>query len=218
MVEQSGGLITVRASVSNFGAGHDFPTGVSIRNALLVLSAEVAGSPLNQASGPTVPEWADDDVPGQQEGDYAGMPGTGFAKILEGRINGEGDPVWPVLFVDAEVVREKSTIPSGGTHVTEVVFNAPPAVLLGSPLRVEARLLYRRAFRALAVTKGWTVTPQGGDIEIEVANEAVDTILGTASADIPTLDSKGLLALILLLLLVGFVQLQRNRGVSRTQP
>lgn len=198
-VEQEMGTVTVRASVTNRGAGHDFPTGVSIRNALLVITAEVDGTPLAQVSGPTVPEWADDDVPGRQEGDYAGFAGKGFAKILEGRINGQGEPVWPVLFVDAEIVREKTNIPSGATDITEVVFQVPSGTFLGDPLVVEARLLYRRALRALAVTKGWTVTPQGGAIEIEAAALREQQPLQSAPVEIPTLDTiaLGLLALVL---------------------
>ncbi len=173
-VEQLDGRVVVRSTVDNFGAGHDFPTGISIRNALLVITATVNGQPLQQVAGPTVPSWADDDVPGQQPGDYAGMAGTGYGKIMEGRINGQGPVVWPVLFIDAENIREQRKVPAGGIDTTEVEFALPPDVAPGADLHVEARLLYRRAFRALAVTKGWTVTPQGGPIEIEVHADSLD--------------------------------------------
>ncbi len=106
-------------------------------------------------------------MPGQQPGDYAGRPGTGYGKILEGQINDQGPTVWPVLFIDADNVREAKKVHSGETDTTEVEF-ALGGAEQGDALHVEARLLYRRAFRALAVTKGWTETPQGGPIEIEV--------------------------------------------------
>lgn len=203
IVSQQAGQVTVRAAVTNRGAGHSFPTGVSIRNALLVLTADVDGQALEQSSGPTVPDWADDDVPGKQDGDYAGFAGTGFAKILGGRINDQGDPVSPVLFVDAETVLEHSNIPSGETSTTEVAFSLPADAELGQTVNVQARLLYRRAFRALAVTKQWDVTPQGDAIEIEVASVNLDAIITDLAAplDIPAL--AGFAQILLVLLLAG---------------
>jgi hypothetical protein len=185
-VEQTNGRVVVRSTVDNFGAGHDFPTGISIRNALLVITATVNGQSLVQVAGPTVPVWADDELPGQQPGDYAGAAGTGYAKIMEGRINGQGPVVWPVLFVDAENVRELRKVPAGGSDTTEVAFALPGDVAPGANLHVEARLLYRRAFRALAVTKGWTETPQGGPIEIEVQANSLDLEVITGGViDVP---------------------------------
>lgn len=209
-VEQGAGTVVARASVTNRGAGHDFPTGVSIRNAILLIEAEVAGQPLVQVAGPTIPGWADDDVPGTQDGDLGGRPGKGYAKILEGRINGQGSPVSPVLFVDAETVLEKSNIPSGATDEAEVTFAVPAGAFLGDSLRVEATLLYRRAFRALAVTKGWTVTPQGGEIEIEVASVTEQQPLQNAPVEIPTAGRTGLVLLALLLGVAGWLQQGRR--------
>ena len=160
-----GDEVVVEARITNAGAGHHFPTGVSIRNALLVVGAAAGGAPLTQTGGPTVPWWADDEVPGVQEGDYAGQPGAGFAKILAGRINGAGEEVMPVLFIDAERVESDTAIAAGETRTVSLRFARDGA----AEATVSARLLYRRAFRALAVTKGWTTTPSGGPIEIEVA-------------------------------------------------
>lgn len=213
IVSQTPGLVNVRAEVTNRGAGHSFPTGISIRNAMLVMTADVDGQELEQASGPTVPDWADDDVPGKQDGDYAGFAGTGYAKILEGRINGEGDPVSPVLFVDAETVIEHSNIPSGETSVTEVAFALPADVQIGQTINVQTRLLYRRAFRALAVTKGWTETPQGGPIEIEVASVNLDATVTELvdPLEIPTLSGLALALLTALLAGVGLLALRSRR-------
>ncbi len=202
------GLVRVRAEVSNHGGGHNFPTGVSIRNAMLVIEASLDGQPLAQVEGPQIPFWGSDDVPGQQDGDYAGFPGKGYAKVLEGRINGQGEVVRPVLFIDAEGVYEDSGIPSGGVDITEVSFALPPGTVAGEVVDVEARVLYRRAFRALAVTKGWTETPQGGPVEIEVASNqlAVTLVEGAASPlEIPALGRWGmwLLAFGLAFLAIG---------------
>ncbi|MDY7094335.1 MAG: multiheme c-type cytochrome [Acidobacteriota bacterium] len=206
------GLLQVTAAVTNEGAGHAFPSGVSIRNALLVIEASYDGTPLNQVSGPVVPFWADDEVPGQQPGDYADYPGKGFAKILEGRINGTGPTVRPVLFIDAEGVFSDTLIPSGATDVTTVEFQLPPEAEPGDLVDVTVRLLYRRAFRALAVTKGWDQTPQGGPVEIEVARQDLSLPLTGGPlppAEIPTAGSIGLLLLALLLAAGALLRLRR---------
>ena len=162
------GELVVNVDVSNIGAGHAFPTGISIRNALLIVRAKrVGGSDLVQVAGPTIPIWADDDLPGVTAGDLSGLPGRGFAKVLSGRINGQGAVQSPVLFIDAESSVDTS-IAAGATDSSSYRFTIPAGVSVDQ-LEVEASLIYRRAFRALAVTKGWTQTPSGGPIETEVA-------------------------------------------------
>ncbi len=173
-----GGVVQVNASVTN-NAGHAFPTGISIRNAMVLVSASYLGTPLVQTSGPTIPFWADDDVPGTQPGDHAGQPGKGFAKVTEGRINGTGPVVRPTLFIDAEALYSNTLIPSSTTDNTTVTFALPPGAQPGWLIDVSVKLLYRRAWRALAVTKGWTQTPQGGPVEIQVDEKQFQVALTT---------------------------------------
>lgn len=208
------GTVRVVAEVENVGAGHSWPTGVSIRNAILHVTATLDGVPLARSSGPTIPWWADDEVPGKQPGDLAGEPGTGFAKVLEGRINEQGPVVRPVLFIDAEGVSEDSTIHAGDTSTADLRFALPPGAQAGDLVEIEARLLYRRAWRALAITKGWTVTPQGGEIERQVAVERLQLRLTPASVgsviEVPALDRAGLAALAVALLGAAVVALRRR--------
>lgn len=166
-VRQEGAQLVVTTEVEN-RCGHNFPTGISIRNAMVVLDVRVDGVELPQTAGPVLPFWASDDVPGEQPGDYAGRPGKGYAKVLEGRINGTGDLVRPVLFIDAEREHANTTVPSGQTDVGEFRFAVPAGLPGEAEVSVQARLLYRRAWRALAVTKSWTQTPGGMPVEIEV--------------------------------------------------
>ncbi len=211
VAEIAGGRVRVSSAVDNFGAGHDFPTGISIRNAILWITATIDGQPLTQVDGPTIPFWASDEVPGEQPGDLAGQPGKGFAKVLEGRINGQGPVVRPVLFIDAENVYTQTTIPSGAIDTTEVEFALPSDVAPGSEVEVTAVLLYRRAWRALAVTKGWTETTHGDPIEIEVArNEESLTLAGEGIVEIPALSRAGLASAAALLALAGFLALRRR--------
>lgn len=166
-VKQQGWQLVVETEVEN-NCGHNFPTGIDIRNALLVIDARVDGEPLSQTGGEVLPFWASDDMPGEQPGDYAGWPGKGYAKVLEGRINGEGEVVRPVLFIDAEGVQSNTTLPSGQTDTNSFSFAIPSGLPSGTAIDVQVRLLYRRAWRALAVTKGWTQTPGGMPVEITV--------------------------------------------------
>lgn len=168
--------LVVDVDVRNVGAGHAFPTGISIRNAILLVRAKrVSGADLVQVAGPTIPLWADDDLPGVSAGDLSGLPGLGFAKVLSGRINGQGAVQSPVLFIDAESSVD-TAIAAGATNSSNYRFTIPAGVSVDQ-LEVEAVLLYRRAFRALMVTKGWTQTPSGGPIEIEVARVRITEII-----------------------------------------
>lgn len=213
VAETGDGRIRVTSAVDNFGAGHDFPTGISLRNAILWISASVNGQPLIQASGPTIPFWASDDVPGEQPGDLAGQPGKGFAKVLEGRINGQGPVVRPVLFIDAESVYSLTTIPSGTVDTTEVEFALPPDTAPGTTVDVTAVLLYRRAWRSVVMTKGWTETTHGDPIEIEVArNDESIAVTGEGIVEIPALTPVGLALAALALAMAGLGALRRRRA------
>lgn len=212
--EVPGGRLRVTASVDNFGAGHAFPTGVSVRNALLVVEATIGGLPLVQVSGPQVPWWADDRVPGKQPGDYAGFAGKGFAKVLEGRINGQGPVVRPVLFIDAEGVAENTLIPSGAVDTTEIEFAIPASANAGDVVDVTVRLLWRRAWRAVAVEKGWQTDARGGPVEIEVHRDELQVAVSGVDPEIqeiPVLAPAGLAALAAALVTIAIARLRRRR-------
>lgn len=175
-VGQEGGRLVVSAEVANNGAGHYFPTGISIRNGILHIEAEYDGQLLSQTAGPVVPFYGSASEGDDPDRDLAGRPGRGFARVLEGRINGEGPTVYPVLFIDAENVREETRIPSGESDLSAYRFDLS-GVPEGVTIEVRARLLYRRAWRDLEVRKGWTQTPAGGPIEIEVQSESQDWVV-----------------------------------------
>ncbi len=159
-----------------------------------------------------MPFWGSDEVAGSQPGDFAGFPGKGFAKILEGRINGQGATVRPVLFIDAEGVFSDTLIPSGAVDTTTVEFQLPPGTPAGASVTIEGRLLYRRTFRALQVTKGWTQSAHKGPIEIEVARQELDlTVTGQGFViDVPALSPVGLIVLALALSVLGVGLLRRS--------
>ena len=174
-LEAQHSTVVVTTSITNQGMGHNFPTGISIRNAFLLVRASAQGQPLLQLSGPVLPGWASDDVPGEQAGDWAGYPGAGFAKVLRGPI--QGQVTQPVLFIDADTVASNTAISPGATSLNEFVFALPQDSQVGHAIDIDVRLIYRRAWRAMAETKGWTVTPQGGPIEMPISVDQRQIVL-----------------------------------------
>ena len=206
---QPGNQLEIAATVANNGAGHHFPTGISIRNAMVHVEAYVNGVPLPQLAGPQIPFYGSAEN-GNQPADLAGRPGKGFARVLEGRINGQGPVVRPVLFIDAEAVWADTRIPSGAEDSSSYRFDLG-GLSAGDEVEVSVRLLYRRAWRDLAETKGWTVTPTGGPIEIEVASFSDTwTIRQAAIVPVPSLDAWAMLALILALVLLSAGLIRRH--------
>ena len=145
--ERSGLRITAEVRVTNVNAGHHIPTGHPSRNMLLVVSARDAqGHDLELISGRTLPTWAG---MGERTRDYAGRPGKGYAKVLEEAWTG----VWPTIaYWNPTRVREDTRIPARATDVTRYVFEAPAEP---GPVRLQGRLVFRRAFRELARRKKW---------------------------------------------------------------
>ncbi|MEJ5198476.1 MAG: hypothetical protein WHX53_06105 [Anaerolineae bacterium] len=128
-------------SITNDKTGHHIPTDVPIRSMMLIVEAtDPGGKPLPLVQGPVNPSWA---------GDYAGKPGKTFAKVLRDEWTGETPTAayWrPITVV------EDSRLPALATDTTRYAFDLPA----GQAAQVRARLIFRRAFQALAQQKGWT--------------------------------------------------------------
>lgn len=155
--EVTADTVRVRSELTSLVRGHHWPTGVDPRNAILVIEARLDGLPLAQVSGDVLPFWASAEPEvAPDAGDYAGRPGRGYAKVLEGRINGEGDLVRPVGFIDAEAQFSKTTLMPGATDIGSYTFSLPAQVPQNAELAVHGRVLYRRVWRDWAVAKGWT--------------------------------------------------------------
>jgi hypothetical protein len=80
--EQQDGLVNVKVTITNDNTGHHVPTDSPLRQMiLLVMATNAEGHALKLIEGPIVPEWGG--VGDPDEGYYAGLPGKGFAKILQ---------------------------------------------------------------------------------------------------------------------------------------
>lgn len=146
--ESHGSVVRVKVIVTNEKAGHHVPTDHPARNMLLIVNAQDArGEPLPFLRGPVVPDWGGT---GDDPTDYAGRPGRGYAKILE-ELWTEISPT--AAYWNPTILREDTRIPALASDVSEYEFRGPPQ---GGRVTVEARLVFRRAFKALARQKGWT--------------------------------------------------------------
>jgi hypothetical protein len=177
------GRVEVDTSVLNRVLGHNFPTGVDVRNAFLLVQASIEGDLLEQVEGDRLPFWVDDDVAGQQPGDYSGYAGRGYAKVLQGRIDGLGEVLKPVPFIDAESVFSHTTIAPGATDQEQFAFALPATAQVGQTIEIRAWVYYRRAWRSIAVTKNWVVNNDGEPWERLVAQTSVNLLLDAAMLD-----------------------------------
>jgi len=146
--------LTVRVDVANVGAGHHVPTGVTLRNMILVVDAGTAdGVRLEQLEGRVVPNWGG--VGDPTEGNFATLPGKGYARVLVDEFLVEN-----VLFTEA-VQAFDNRIPAGETDTSEYVFALPPK-WQKQDVRADIRLYYRRAFKPIADQRKWNM-PLGGN-------------------------------------------------------
>jgi outer membrane receptor for ferrienterochelin and colicins len=144
------GVLEVSVALTNRGAGHHVPTGVTSRNAILLVEASRAGGPLEHVGTERVSELGG--VGSPERGYFAGLPGKMYATVNETAAG-----VGPTLFTDAARIRSDTRIPALATDRTVYPFRLEGT----EPVRVRARLIYRRAWRQLVDAKGWSADGHG---------------------------------------------------------
>lgn len=154
--------IRVTTRLTNSGAGHHFPTGQPMRNALLVIRA-------TDENGRTLPLMKGSSLP-VHAGDFAGRPGRFYAKILEEVATNYPDmPSRPIRVPAPQWVQTRiqsdTRIPALATDESCFEFPKPRT---GS-IHVEANLIYRRTFPSFAELKGWEIP------DVLVASEQAST-------------------------------------------
>ncbi len=153
VARRESGRLRVTVAITNDRTGHDLPGGQALRHAILLVEAtDGSGASLTfETDGSSVvPSYAGEGDPSQ--GYWAGLPGKGFAKIFA------NDDEENVFFTEALRIASDNRIPAGATDLSDYAFTLPDGF---APVRIEARLVYRRAFRALADAKGWVLTGHG---------------------------------------------------------
>ncbi|MCP4202529.1 MAG: hypothetical protein GY769_11415 [bacterium] len=155
-----GDSIEVEVGVTNSLTGHHVPTGVTVRNMILLVQAWRAGNdpflnPLPHTGSETIHELGGIGDP--TRGYYAGLPGKLYAKV-----NRDGSGNSPTFFTDATGIVFDNRIPALATDTTNYTFAVTPGE---GAIHVRARLIYRRAFRFLVDAKNWTEDGHGNPLE-----------------------------------------------------
>lgn len=160
------GFLEAAVTIKNEKAGHHIPTGVPMRNMILLVEAtDHGGKKLDYAKGPIVPAWGGEGS--VENGNYAGLPGKGFAKILgdisnayPGKFNPgyqSPTPHWR----QAQIVSD-TRIPAGATDESRYRFALNGTAKGESCSKIKMRLIYRRMFKPWLDAKGFPL----GDMEI----------------------------------------------------
>lgn len=141
-------VLTVSVYITNTNGGHWVPTGETMRSVLLVLDArDGSGKLLKMIEGQRLPRWTGEGEIGQ--GNYAGEPGTVFARVLRDADGNLNVPFWRATAVASDTrIRPKTT-----TRLTYKFAVSNP----DSEPTVTAALIYRPAPKALAADKQWDV-------------------------------------------------------------
>jgi hypothetical protein len=173
-----GNELRVGVIIDNSLTGHHVPTGVTVRNMILLVEAWQDGqdplvNPLVHTSSQTIHDLGGIGDPAQ--GYYAGLPGKFYAKVNHD-VNLQG----PTFFTDATGIIFDNRIPALGTDTTSYAFSMPNGTGI---IHVRARLIYRRAFRFLVDAKGWTEDGRGNPLE-DVAGPNYGHLMEIATKDV----------------------------------
>lgn len=144
--------LQVQVNINNDQTGHAVPGGISLRNMVLLVEATRVSDSLVLNHTGTQTVHALGGVGSPAMGYYSGLPGKLFAKVLE------ASGTAPVLFTEATGVQFDTRILPLATDTTDYTFDIPAGT---DDIEIRARLIYRRAFRSVIDSKGWTTTGNG---------------------------------------------------------
>ncbi|MEW6356114.1 MAG: multiheme c-type cytochrome [Planctomycetota bacterium] len=142
-----GKKVYVTVSVTNETGGHHLPTGHDMRNIVLRVEAAAAGKPMRQIAGERIPAWGGTGDPA--DGNYAGLPGKIFAKVLCDELENFPAPSWRRCTVLSD-----NRIAAHETDTSLYEFERPD----GAAVTVKAMLIYRRFFKPIIAAKGWDLS------------------------------------------------------------
>jgi hypothetical protein len=145
--QREGNKVIVEVNIINDLTGHHVPTDSPLRQMILLVQVkDLDGKLLEQIEGPVVPEWGG--VGDPDEGYFAGLPGTAYAKILQ-ELWTEVSPTG--AYWNPTRLVSDNRIPAMGCDTTRYVFKAPK----DREVSINIELLFRRAYIELMDQKGW---------------------------------------------------------------
>jgi hypothetical protein len=169
--ERKDDLLSVVVTVTNVKSGHHYPSGNPMRNMILLVDAsDVNGRTLSLVEGERVPVWGGAGDP--KTGNYAGLPGKGFAKVLrepvpypDSQARRHFRPEYPAPHWRPAVIESDNRIPANGSDVSRYGFRLPADLHTG--IHIESRLIYRRAYKNWLDVKGFPLN------EMEIARKSL---------------------------------------------
>jgi hypothetical protein len=138
--------LTINVYITNTNGGHWVPTGETMRSVMLLLKVtDSNGKPLEMKKGGRLPDWAG--IGEVEKGNYAGLPGAAFARVLGDDRGNLQVPFWQATQVVSDTrIRPKTTVNLKFEYTLEDRKDEPTA---------EARLIYRPVIRPWAKIKNW---------------------------------------------------------------
>lgn len=141
-----GDAVLVSVAVQPVNVGHRLPTGWPDRHLLLVVRAvDDRGSELARSGGAVLPPVAGTGP--RESGNYAGLPGKLYGKLLAGP-----DGTVPAPFWQAVAVQSDTRLLPDQRDQGHFSFRLDPA---SRTVHVDVRLVYRKFFKPVADEKGW---------------------------------------------------------------
>jgi hypothetical protein len=138
----------VTVYITNTNGGHWVPTGETMRSVMVLVKAtDSKGKALKLVKGGTLPDWTGVGKP--EEGNYAGLPGQVFARVLADDRGNLNAPFWRATRVAMDTrIRPKGSVTLTYDFAIENPDDEPTA---------EAQLVYRPVIKPLARQKNWAV-------------------------------------------------------------
>ena len=164
-----GDSVEVEVAITNDQTGHHVPTGVTIRNMILLVEASLDGEPLEHTGSTEIDEvihLLGGTTPGSPPGECTADPDQGYYCGLPGRLYGKiniseaGDS--PTFFTDAVAIVSDNRIPALQTDTSNYTFAVPAGA---GDIDLRARVIYRRSWRVLVDGKAWQYDGHGNPLE-----------------------------------------------------
>jgi hypothetical protein len=164
-VEKKSDSIRVRVTLYNDKTGHDIPSGSPSRNMILLVECvNEKGDNLKFIDGQTVPSWGGKGK--KSEGNFANLPGKGFAKILEDSEGNYPAPDWKAVNILSD-----SRLAPFDKDISYYYFKAPAE---SSKIKIRTRLVYRRFFKETMQEKGFALNDiimESDSLEFKAGNQ-----------------------------------------------
>jgi hypothetical protein len=155
----TGNNLNVKIEIENVGAGHHVPTDQPMRNMILIVRAfDSDGNELKYIGENLIPFWGGRGS--VTKGNYEGLPGKGFAKILfeswtqyeRFKVDTKSQQIFPAPQWRTVKIKSDTRIPALKKDISSYEFQLNK---FKGTFTVDCLLIYRRTFKTWAKMKKW---------------------------------------------------------------